>query len=424
VLVPGNSGYDAARKVYNERYADIRPPAVVQVRDAADVAAVVRWANRFDVALVARSGGHAYDGSSTSRSHVVVDLGRLDGVRLSGGVATVGPAAQVIDIVATLARRGAAVALGSCPTVGVGGLVLGGGMGLAGRAWGLTLDNVRAFDVVDATGKRRRVDADSAPDLFWALRGGGAGFAIVTAVRLRARAAPSASYFSVSFPRGARAEALAAWDGFAPSAPNALMSIFSLQAGGATAFGQYLGSERALRRLVAPLARVPGASLSTGGAGWLALQRRWAGCADGGLASCRRDTASSFAASSAYFARRLGANGRGAFVAAANTGAIMLLDAYGGAVNEVPASATAFVHRNVRFSVQLLSYASEPVARGRVQAARQRIAPFSNGQAYQNYPDPTLRDPLAAYYGANLPRLRAIKAQVDPDGIFARSFAG
>src|SRR5512144_758230 len=89
VLVQGNDGYDSARLILNRRYDGVRPPAVVQVRDRADVQAVVRWANRYDVSLVVRSGGHAYNGSSTSRSAVVVDLHRLDAVSLNDGVATV-----------------------------------------------------------------------------------------------------------------------------------------------------------------------------------------------------------------------------------------------------------------------------------------------------------------------------------------------
>ena len=103
---------------------------------------------------------------------------------------------------------------GSCPTVGIGGLVLGGGMGLAGRAFGLTLDRVTSFDVVTADGKRRRVDDDH--DLFWALRGGGGSFAIVTAIRLTTRRVTNAAFFSISYPRGARDEALHDWEAFAP----------------------------------------------------------------------------------------------------------------------------------------------------------------------------------------------------------------
>jgi hypothetical protein len=418
VFVPGSPGYAAARNVYNHRFNALRPPAVVQVRDAADVAAVVRWADRFDVPLVARSGGHAYNGGSTGRSQVVVDLGALDGVRLAGNVATIGPGAPLIEVAAKLSRRGVDIPHGSCPTVGLGGLVLGGGMGLAGRAWGLTLDRVVSFDVVTADGRRSRVDADSNPDLFWALRGGGGSFAIVTAVRLRTKPVRSAAWFSVSVPAGARGELLAAWDDLAPTAPNALTAICDVNRTGGSAFGQYLGSEAALRRLVAPLARVPGAQLNTGSSGWLALQRRWAACADGGLATCLRNTSTTFAASSLYVSKPLSAAAVRAFVAAADGGATLLLDAYGGAIGQVAPTATAFVHRKVRFSTQILSYAPLATARAQVSAARRRIAPFGNGQAYQNYSDPDLARPLQAYYGANLARLETIKAQVDPAGRF------
>src|SRR4051794_18918697 len=182
VLVPGASGYDAARVVFNTRWDGVRPPAVVQVADSADVRAVVRWADRYDVPLVSRSGGHGYNGDSTSATAVVVDVGALNAIRYRDGVATLGPGARLGHVYERLASHGVTVPAGSCPTVAVGGLVLGGGMGLAGRELGLTLDRVKNFDVVTAKGQRERVDDGS---LFWALRGGGGSFAIVTAVRLR-----------------------------------------------------------------------------------------------------------------------------------------------------------------------------------------------------------------------------------------------
>ncbi len=414
VLVPGNGGYNTARLIFNRRYDGVRPPAVVQVRDRADVQAVVRWADRFDVPLTARSGGHAYNGASTSRTAVVVDLRRLDGVRLEDGIATIGPGAQLIDVYAKLAARGATIPAGSCPTVRLGGLATGGGMGLAGRALGLTIDRIRGLDVVTADGQLRHADGDTDADLFWALRGGGGSFGIVTGLRLRARRVNRAAYFRITYPAPARAEALAAWDALAPSAPDDLTAIFTLTASSATAFGQFLGSEAELRRIVRPLTRVPGASLSTGTSGYLALQRRWAGCADGGLAACHDYLRSAFAASSIYVARRLSAAGRRAFLEAAEEGTTLILDAYGGAISRVAPQDTAFVHRNVRFSVQILSYASIPTARGRVRRARRRIAPYGNGQAYQNYSDPDLDGALRAYYGRNLDRLRQIKTAIDP----------
>jgi FAD/FMN-containing dehydrogenase len=404
VFLPGATGYDAARRIFNTRF-DKRPPAVVRVRDTADVQAVVRWAERFGVKLVARSGGHGYIGNSTSSTAVVVDLASLDRISLSGTTATVGPGARNLAVYASLAARGRTVPTGSCPTVALGGLVLGGGMGLAGRAYGLTLDRVRSFDVVTADGRRSRVEGDD--DLFWALRGGGAGFGIVTAIRLRTVAVPAACWFRVTYGRAARADALAAWD--ALSAPRELTSICSLDANGASVFGQFLGGEAALRRVVASLNN---GTLTTGTGTYLALQRRWAGCADASLPACLQFRPTAFDAASIYVSRKLSAAGRAAFVAAADTGASLICDRYGGAINEVGATETAFVHRHARFSVQILQYAAHPD----VSRARRLVAPFGNGQAYQNYPERGIS--ARAYYGTNLTRLRAIRRSVDPDGRF------
>jgi FAD/FMN-containing dehydrogenase len=396
VLAPGDSGYNAARVVFNRRWDSVRPPAVVRVRDVADVRAVVRWAERYDVPLVSRSGGHGYNGNSTSENAVVVDVGGLDFVRFADGMATVGPGARLGRVYRELARRGVTVPAGSCPSVAIGGLALGGGMGLAGRAMGLTLDRVRSFDVVTADGVRRRVtDGD---DLFWALRGGGGSFAIVTAIRLRTRRVDRAAYFRIPFTD--REEALEAFDALGPGAPRELTAILTLTASGATLFGQYLGSEAALRRLVG--------AASIGSGPYLAVQRRWAG------SGARR---AGFAASSLYVNERLSARGRRAFLAAADAGAGLILDAYGGAINAPGRDDTAFPHRDARFSVQILSYTAIPVARSRVRRARALIDGYGAG-AYANYADPDLRDSLRAYYGANLARLRAIKRAVDPANRF------
>jgi len=400
VYVPGGRGYDAARVVFNRRWDGLKPPAVVRVRDAADVRAVVRWADRYDLPLVSRSGGHGYNGNSTSGSAVVVDVGGLDSIRYADGIATVGPGARLGRVYETLARRGVTVPAGSCPTVAIGGLALGGGMGLAGRSMGLTLDRVRSIDVVTADGRRRRVSGDD--DLFWALRGGGGSFGIVTAIRLRTRRVDRAAFFRISYGRAAREEALAAWDAFAPRAPRELTAIFTVTSGGASAFGQYLGSEAALRRLIAPLGGAP----TIGSADYLTVQRRWAGSGSG---------RATFAASSIYVEDRLSARGRRAFLAAADTGAGLILDAYGGAINARARSTTAFPHRDARFSVQILSYTSIAVAKSRVRRARALIDGYGTG-AYANYADPDLG--VRDYYGANLARLRRIKRAVDPANRF------
>jgi FAD/FMN-containing dehydrogenase len=425
---------DSTRIVYNRRFEGLRPDAVVHVENTADVAAAVRWANRFDVRVVARSGGHSYAGYSSTGDGVVLDLSKLRGVRLAGGRAIVGPGAQLIDVQRALTRRGLTVPSGSCPSVGIGGLALGGGHGLAGRRFGLTSDNLLAARIVTADGRVRHVDRDTNEDLYWACRGGGGGnFGIVTALTLKTHRAADGTWFSVSWPWSQAEEALAAWQRFAPEAPPALTSIFSLGTSGGSgsprvaAVGQYLGDLAKLRRLVRPLTRVAGASLSSGSSTYFSLVLRWAGCLDGGLAACHRSTRSSFFAKSDYFNQRLGPRGRAIMIdwierrqrnPSLGSGAL-LLDAYGGALNRPAPDATAFVHRDMLFSLQYLAYFTGGVAgraSGRwINGVWRALRPHVSGEAYQNYIDPQLERWQRAYYGSNLERLRDIKKQVDPD---------
>ncbi len=430
VLVPR----DSTRIVYNRRFEGLRPDAVVHVENSADVAAAVRWADRFDVRVVARSGGHSYAGYSSTGDGVVLDLSKLRGVQVAGARATVGPGAQLIDVQRALTRRGVTVPSGSCPSVGIGGLALGGGHGLAGRRFGLTSDNLLAARIVTADGRVRHVDADTNEDLYWACRGGGGGnFGIVTALTLKTHRAAGGTWFSISWPWSQAEEALAAWQRFAPEAPPALTSIFSLGTSGGSgpprvaAVGQYLGDLAKLRRLVRPLTRVAGASLSSGGSTYFSLVLRWAGCLDGGFAACHRSTRSSFFAKSDYFDKRIGPRGRASMIdwierrqrnPSLGSGAL-LLDAYGGALNRPAPDATAFVHRDMLFSLQYLAYFNGGTAgrasRRWINGVWRALRPHVSGEAYQNYIDPQLEHWQRAYYGSNLERLREIKKQVDPD---------
>lgn len=429
VLQPRSS----AALVFNERFAARRPRVVVQPRDVRDVQQAVRWAQRHDVPLTVRSGGHSYEGYSTIDNGLVLDLRRLRAVHVTRGRALVGGGAQLIDVHAQLARRNATLPTGSCPSVGVGGLTLGGGMGLSGRAHGLTCDNVTGLTIVTPDGRLRRCNARSHEDLFWACRGGGGGnFGVVTSFEFKTHAARRGAWFSISWPWGQADAALAAWQRFAPHTANALTSVLDLGShGGApsiSARGQYLGRESQLRALLRPLTEVAGAALATGSEGSFALVKRWAGCSDLGRGACDTTGASRptarFAAGSAYVDRALDAQGRAAILSAVerpHPGAGMLiLDAYGGAINDVPPDATAFVHRSPLFSVQILAYfGPEGIDAGMSwkRGVERRLRPHVSGAAYQNYIDRDLRGWQQAYYGRNLPRLREIRARVDPENL-------
>jgi FAD/FMN-containing dehydrogenase len=431
----------SSQLLYNERYGGIKPLAVLLAADAGDVQAAVRWAARNDVPITARSGGHGYAGYASARGGLVVDLRRLDRISVGSGRATIGPGAQLVDVYRKLAGAGATIPAGSCPSVGIGGHALGGGMGLAGRRFGLTCDNVASLRIVTADGRLVTADADTNPDLYWACRGGGGGnFGIVTSFQMRTHAVGSASWFFVSWPWASAGAALAAWQSLAPSTTSRLTSIFSLGTGSGsptvTALGQYFGSESQLRALVQPLRSVSGARFSSGTSGYFALQKRWAGCATISTAACHtRGTEpggtlprARFAAKSDYVADPLSSAGRAALLGAierrqnqgAGSGAL-LLDAYGGAINRVSADATAFVHRDVMFGIQELAYfssAGQSRALSWLQSTHAALGPYTTGAGYQNYIDPTLRSWQQAYYGANYDRLVEVKRRYDPDGLF------
>jgi len=425
---------DSSRLVYNERFDGVRPLAVVLARDAADVRETVLWARRHGVRVSPRSGGHSYAGYSTTTG-VVVDLSRLTGIAVGPGPAVrVGPGAKLIDVYATLAARGLAVPGGSCPSVGIGGLALGGGVGLASRKLGTTSDNVVSLRIVTGEGRLLECDARRDEDLYWACRGGGGrNFGIVTELVLRAHPVGDVATYFASWPWSDAEEVVEAWQRLAPGAPDELFSICSLATGAGEpvvrSLGQLFGTQQQLLKLVTPLRRVGAARLTSGTHGYLDAQLRFAGCAGVDPAHClASQQRASFAAKSDYVRTPLPPRALRTMIEwverrqpGPGSGSI-LLDSYGGAINRVAPSATAFVHRSELFSAQYLAYWGSPGAAAPslrwLRGFHAALRPFVSGFSYQNYIDPELADWRHAYYGANEPRLVAVRKRRDPDRIF------
>jgi FAD/FMN-containing dehydrogenase len=352
----------------------------------------------------------------------------------SQGTATIGAGAQLIDVYAGLAARGATLPAGSCPSVGIAGVTLGGGMGLAGRAFGLTADNLIAADIVTADGKLRHVDKSTDPDLLWALRGGGGGnFGVVTQFQFRIHPLPSsAAYFQVNWPWSSAVEALTTWLQWAPHTTNKITSIFHMNFNQTvSANGQYLGPASNVPGLVSALTSVPGAHLSSFNSGYLGLQLFLAGCSGVSVAACHTVGAAPggtlprerFWAKSDYLTQPLSHSGAQTLVGAIDRhqsqrvpgSAAILFDSYGGAINSVAPNATAFVHRNVLCAMQYLTYDGGAAWLGQTYAS---MRPYVSGQAYQNYIDASLGSWRKAYYGSNYPRLVATQKRVDPHHFF------
>jgi FAD/FMN-containing dehydrogenase len=452
---PGESSYATARLLFDPRFDGQRPAAVAYVASAHDVSTCLAFARKFAVPFAVRSGGHSYAGWSGS-SGLVIDVRDFKAVTVSGTTATVGAGTRLIDFYQGLAAHGRAVPGGSCPTVGIAGLTLGGGIGVTARAYGLTCDSLESVQIVTADGAVLTATAGASKyaDLFWACQGGGGGnFGVVTSFTFRTVPAPEPVLFSLSWPWSHAARVVAAWQSWAPQAPDALWSNLHLAAapGGKTPTvavgGCYLGSDADAASLLSQLYAKVGASPSSHFLSYpqsfLSAMLVEAGCGSIGYQACHLPgyasggtlrRASEFAKSD-FFTTPLSSAGIGTLLAgvtalqrvagaAGGVGGIAL-DALGGAVNRVKPSATAFVHRNALFSAQYTTGWS--AGAGSTGVSNQRtwlrnywgsMRRYASGEAYQNYIDPDLANWRQAYYGANYTRLAAVKQKYDPAGLF------
>jgi len=375
LIRPGTPGYPVARLGYDPRFDDVRPRAVVMATTSRDVARTILFARDHDLAFAARCGGHSYGGYSLSDG-IVIDVSEMATVRTGAGTATIGAGAKVIDVAAGVAATGAVIPVGTCPTVGISGLTLGGGQGVVGRRFGLTCDSLRSATVVLADGRVVTCDAANEPDLFWALRGAGGGnFGVVTSFTFSSHPLAGVTAFSLSWPWSDAQDVVAAWQTWGPGAPAALWSscrIRWIPGTGPTVSvsGAWSGPPSALAshldELAAATRHTP--SRSTVTMSPLDAARYFAGCSSYSIEECRlteqggRLAREGSLAKSDFFDRPIGAavvraaldliDSRGSAAALAPQTAGVLFDAWGGTIATVAPDATAFPHRDAAFRGQ------------------------------------------------------------------------
>ncbi|MFB4315261.1 FAD-binding oxidoreductase [Actinomadura sp. 21ATH] len=261
VLLPGDAGFDTARRPWN--LAVEQPAAaVVEAADADDIAALVRHARTAGLCIATQPGGHGATGRTDGT--VLLRTRRLDTLEIDPAArrARVGAGVRSGRLQAAAAEHGLTGLPGSSPVVTVTGVALGGGLSWFGRAHGWIADGVVALDVVDADGERRHVTADSDPDLFWALRGGGGDYAIVTALHLALHPAPSLYGGRVLWPAEHAPAVLDAYRRITATAPDRLtVWLDLLHFPGADPMvavdATHLGPEDEARALLAPLDALP-----------------------------------------------------------------------------------------------------------------------------------------------------------------------
>ncbi len=429
LALPGDDGYPAAAQVYNPLFDDRRPAAVARCERPADVQACVEVAAAARMPIAARSGGHSYAGYSNADGALIVDLGPMSSVDVQGNNAVIGAGTRLIDVYSGLGAEGRCLPAGSCPTVGIAGLALGGGVGVLTRKFGLTCDRMVSADVVKADGSLVTVSQDAEPDLLWALRGGGGGnFGIVTSFTFRTEPAPDLTVFSLRF-GGAAADVVGAWQSWVAQLPNEMWTNCVISAGSPPTVrvgGCFAGSPQAcetqLRRL-----GLSASSRSVTSKSYLDAMRYFAGCSQRSIAQCHPASAGgslgreSFVASSRILTEPVRDPAALVSLLDGRSGLDLLLDSLGGAVSALAPDATAFPYRNALASAQIYAGtgAGRQAATRQVGEVRDGLGELAGGHGYVNYIDPEMPDWAKAYYGTNLTRLRQVADRYDPDGVFA-----
>ncbi|HEV7649989.1 MAG TPA: FAD-binding oxidoreductase [Actinophytocola sp.] len=429
LVLPGDAGYPAAAQVYNPLFDARRPAAIARCRRPADVQACVEVAAAARMPIAARSGGHSYAGYSNQDKALIVDLGPMSGVDVDGDAAVIGAGTRLIDVYAGLDAQGRCLPAGSCPTVGISGLTLGGGIGVLTRKFGLTCDMLRSAQVVKADGSVVTASLDSEPDLFWALRGGGGGnFGIVTSFTFRTAAAPELTVFSLRFD-GAAADVVGAWQGWVADLPDEMWTNCVVSGGSPPTVrvgGCFVGPTQACEQQLSRLGLTASSRFVTGKS-YLDAMRYFAGCSQRSVAQCHPAAQGgslgreSFVASSRILAKPVADPAALVSLLDGRTGTDLLLDSLGGAVSKLDAGATAFPHRTAVASAQIYAGTGpgKQAATQAVNEVRDGLGSLTGATGYVNYIDPAMPDWANAYYGANLARLRQVAERYDPDGVFA-----
>jgi hypothetical protein len=442
VLEPGDPRYDEARMPAMARFRHLRPLAVVRCASTEDVVATLGYARSNGVPVVPRGGGHCFAGRSSTEG-IVLDLSPMRTISLShDGTVTIGAGARLAEVYDALHEHGLTLPAGCGPTVGIAGLTLGGGLGLLGRRYGLTCDRLLGAEVVLADGRIVHCDAEHEPDLFWALRGAGGGqFGVVTSLIFDPVPEPATTRLELTWPLATAPALIAAWQEWAPDAPDTFTANLAVTPAGVRMFGAMLGSEaettallgdlpgptsqslasyhyRDLKRsLAGPNADFPIYSKSAFFSRSLPTETITALLEDGAESPVRTRTRHSATRQPAGtgVGRALGrTSGPPSAPLSPHQTWELNFTALGGAYNRVPEDATAYVHRGERF---LLEHMSSPEPEWS-QRSWTIANPFSSGRGYPNFPDPDIANWAEVYHGDNYPRLARIKRQYDPDGVF------
>jgi FAD/FMN-containing dehydrogenase len=424
VLRPGSDGFAAAVRPQNLRYAGILPQALLRCTSPEGLAFAIRWAREHAMPFVLRSGGHSYAGASTTEG-LLIDLRRMNAASVGAdGLVRIGGGINNGEVYAALRARGLSLTHGRCLDVGGSAFLMGGGIGFAMRDRGMGCDAVVAADILLADGSIRRASATDDTDLFWAVRGAGGGtLGAAIGWTLRPVAAEPMTWFHLRW--NARPdEALWRLAQALEAAPDRMGSKVSLIAGPrpeVVVIGQLRGTAREVADLLDPIG-TPSRREVVETTYWAAQDA----LSEQGLPNRYQET-SHFGGRMPKALVETALRHCAAWPGTSGVADFKMFHV-GGRIRTVAPDATAYVHRAAEWIMGTELTWTEQDVGPRLDRAlawqrdfHEAIARIGGGPggSFQNFPDPGLAAPALAYYGANLPRLIALKRRLDPDNVFA-----
>jgi FAD/FMN-containing dehydrogenase len=449
VVLPGSTEYEPRHKGFNARFHGLLPQAIVSCATPEDASETVLFLRRHGVEIAVRSGGHCFAGRSSTRG-VLIDVTPMASVSVSGGVATVGAGTRLGDVYDALGEQGLAIPAGTCPPVGIAGLALGGGLGILGRTYGVTSDRMVGAQIVLADGRILDCNDGHDAELFWALRGAGAGnFGVVTSIALRTVSAPEVSNAHASWLLADANAVIRAWQEWAPHGPDELAASLKVTATAdiqeppsVDVYAALQGTESdAWELLDALFVRVGSDPISTSCRllPFAETRQFWAqlGAAENQAEQGPPGPEPALAPSpylftkSEFFSHPLPDDAVAALMdnlsRARTAGETRELDfmPWGGAYNRTAPDATAFVHRDELFQLKHAAVVDPHASTTDKEAANRWVVrswatvhPWGSGRVFPNFADRELDHQPDAYYGSNHRRLMQIKGRYDPDRCF------
>jgi FAD/FMN-containing dehydrogenase len=435
VLRPGDPGFKATALPNNLRYASILPQGIAKCANANDVAQAILWSQENDIALITRSGGHSYAGFSTTHG-LMIDMTLINQAQFaaSTGIVTIGGGIRNVDLYSALQAADATITHGRCIGVGGAGFLLGGGIGFNMRRYGLACDQVSSCELVTANGQILTLSATENPDLFWACCGGGGGnFGINTSFSLQTMPADDLiTVFEIIWSGQSDATYAALIDALQDAPPTmgnrvgaSAVTPAQLARGQdvtITLLGQLAGTPAELADILAPVYQVA-APLSADIRQLTYWDAQLNFLDEPGPPDRYQERSSFFGAPPGAEAIESAFTFLRAWPGTSESASFVLFQT-GAQVNAVAPAATAFVHRDSDWLMTMALHWGAHDSRSIVQnnlewqaGFYEAMRNFSSG-AYVNFPDPSLTTWQQDYYGANLPRLESIKAQVDPLQVF------